>query len=114
MSNIRRPSFLTIMESYPYKKVFLLCMSNLGKMFVRGEGGTAVHMKVKDSIFLKDLAVLIWGKDNLTECSMTGQKCPGNGAPPKKQLSLYKYTGLKGELVISVEFLLHYLQNLFR
>jgi hypothetical protein len=76
-------------------------------VYVPGEAWTAVQMKVKDSIFLKDLAVLIWGEDTLTERSVTGRKCPGSGAAPKKQLSPYKYSALKGELVIPLKFLLN-------
>ena len=73
-------------------------------MFVPGEAWTAVQVKVKDSIFVKDLAVMIWGGDTLIECSVTGRKCPGSGVPPKKQLPPYKYAALKGKLVILLKF----------
>ena len=66
-------------------------------VIVPEEAFNTIRSRSKETIFLKDLAVLIWGTDVLANRSVSGKKCPGKEGPAKKALTPEKLLALKSE-----------------
>lgn len=67
-------------------------------MWLREEVWRKIHSTTKDSLFVKELAVAIWGTVELRGRSVSGKECPTKNTEAKPPLSPYKLGILKGML----------------
>ncbi|XP_045900911.1 BEN domain-containing protein 5-like [Micropterus dolomieu] len=66
-------------------------MIHIGKdMWLREEVWRKIHSTTKDSLFVKELAVPIWGTLELRGRSVSGKECPTKNTEAKPPLSPYK------------------------
>lgn len=56
-----------------------------------------VQASRKDSLFVKELAVCIWGTSTLADRSLEGKQCPTIKATPRPPLTPHKYKALKSK-----------------
>lgn len=59
-------------------------------MWLREEVWRKIHSTTKDSLFVKELAVAIWGTVELRGRSVSGKECPTKNTEAKPPLSPYK------------------------
>ncbi|KAI7810757.1 BEN domain-containing protein 5 [Triplophysa rosa] len=88
--------------------LLLLPIKSLNKFFEIQEvdigEGVAIHIEkwkkiqanLKDSLFVKELAVCIWGTSTLANRSLEGKSCPTTKTDPRPPLTPHKYRAIKG------------------
>ncbi|XP_073720069.1 uncharacterized protein [Misgurnus anguillicaudatus] len=54
-----------------------------------------IQLNMKDSLFVKELAVCIWGSSTLANRSLEGKSCPTTKSTPRPPLTPHKYRTLK-------------------
>ncbi|XP_045913162.1 BEN domain-containing protein 5-like isoform X2 [Micropterus dolomieu] len=75
-------------------------MIHIGKdMWLREEVWRKIHSTTKDSLFVKELAVAIWGTVELRGRSVSGKECPTKNTEAKPPLS---HTSLESSKSTSV------------
>ncbi|XP_077060987.1 BEN domain-containing protein 5-like [Siphateles boraxobius] len=69
---------------------------NIGEgVVIHREKWMKIQLNVKDSLFVKELAVCIWGTSTLANRSLEGKSCPTTKSDPRPPLTPHKVRTLK-------------------
>ncbi|XP_056615875.1 BEN domain-containing protein 5-like [Triplophysa dalaica] len=65
-------------------------------VLIHSEKWKKIQANLKDSLFVKELAVCIWGTSTLANRSLEGKSCPTTKSDPRPPLTPHKYRAIKG------------------